>query len=115
MAVIVRAKPPAPAESPLIVSMTKKSATITLPYRKNKEPVRTFTFDRCYWSANKLDPNYASQEVVFNEVRGGVAFAGELPIVGFPGRTPPWTLLPPALLPVALQGHLVTPSRCACI
>ena len=78
VAVIVRAKPPSPADSPVIVSMTKKSATITLPYRKNKEPVRTFTFDRCYWSASKADPNYASQELVFSEVRFvAVAALGE--------------------------------------
>jgi hypothetical protein len=36
VAVIVRAKPPSPADAALIVSMTKKSTTITLPYRKNK-------------------------------------------------------------------------------
>jgi hypothetical protein len=72
--VIVRAKPPAPADSPVIVSMTKKSATITLPGRarlhRKEEDVRTFTFDRCYWSASRADPNYASQELVFSEVGG---------------------------------------------
>lgn len=68
VAVVVRAKPPTPADSPLVVSMTKKSTTITMP-NKRKVTERTFAFDRCYWSVDKGDADYASQETVFAEVR----------------------------------------------
>jgi hypothetical protein len=69
VAVVVRAKPPVPADSPLVVSMTKKSTTISMPNRKTKQPDKTFNFDRCYWSVAKSDPDFASQEDVFSEVR----------------------------------------------
>lgn len=69
VAVVVRAKPPSPADSPVVVSMTKKSTTIRMPgVRKNKTAEKTYNFDRCYWSVNKTDPDYASQDVVFAEV-----------------------------------------------
>ena len=70
VAVVVRAKPPSPADSPLVVTMTPKSTTITLAHRKTKTPEKSFNFDRCYWSVAKSDPDYASQDTVFNEVRG---------------------------------------------
>ena len=69
VAVVVRAKPPSPADSPLVVSMTKKSTTIKMPgQRKNKTAEKTYNFDRCYWSVNKADPDFASQDTVFAEV-----------------------------------------------
>lgn len=70
VAVVVRAKPPSPADSPLVVSMTKTSTTIVMPgARKHKTLEKTFNFDRCYWSVAKSDPDYASQDTVFSEVR----------------------------------------------
>lgn len=69
VAVVVRAKPPSPADSPVIVEMTKKSTTIRMPAKRDKKGAeKTFNFDRCYWSVAKSDPNYASQEDVFAEV-----------------------------------------------
>ena len=68
VAVVVRAKPPSPADSPLVVSMTKKTTTIDMP-NKRKPVEKTFAFDRCYWSVDKAHPDFASQETVFSEVR----------------------------------------------
>jgi hypothetical protein len=75
VAVVVRAKPPAPVDSPLVVSMTRKSTTISMPNRKTKQADKTFNFDRCYWSVAKSDPDFASQEDVFSEVRHSETFA----------------------------------------
>jgi hypothetical protein len=38
--------------------------------------VRTFHFDRCYWSVSPRDPNFASQDTVFREVSGAAAVEG---------------------------------------
>jgi hypothetical protein len=57
---------------------TKTTTTLTMPGRserrsgglshRKEDDVRTFTFDRCYWSVSRSDPNFASQELVFAEV-----------------------------------------------
>lgn len=35
---------------------------------KDSEDHKAFTFDKSYWSADKNDPNYASQETVYNDL-----------------------------------------------
>ncbi|KAI8341618.1 hypothetical protein EDC96DRAFT_522632 [Choanephora cucurbitarum] len=35
---------------------------------KDEEDIKAFTFDRSYWSADKNDPDYADQELVYNDL-----------------------------------------------
>lgn len=35
---------------------------------KDEEEAKAFTFDRSYWSADKNDPNYADQELVYGDL-----------------------------------------------
>jgi GTPase SAR1 family protein len=50
-------------QSKSIVEMAGKTTTIMDPAGKNKPHV--YTFDHSFWSCDKLDPHYASQEEVF--------------------------------------------------
>lgn len=34
----------------------------------DEKDVKAFTFDKSYWSADKNDPNYADQDMVYNDL-----------------------------------------------
>jgi kinesin family protein 1 len=35
---------------------------------KDSEDIKAFTFDKSYWSGDKNDPTYASQETLYNDL-----------------------------------------------
>eukprot|EP00163_Fabomonas_tropica_P017402 TRINITY_DN3091_c0_g4_i3.p1 TRINITY_DN3091_c0_g4~~TRINITY_DN3091_c0_g4_i3.p1 ORF type:complete len:1121 (-),score=354.56 TRINITY_DN3091_c0_g4_i3:115-3477(-) len=53
------------ADSRCIIDMTGESTTITNP---NTEDKRTFTFDHSYWSMDKAEARYASQDTLMNDI-----------------------------------------------
>ncbi|KAI8877974.1 kinesin-domain-containing protein [Backusella circina FSU 941] len=50
--------------------LTKKTTSTPLSrkHQQQEEDVKAFTFDRSYWSGNKLDDHYADQELVYNDL-----------------------------------------------
>jgi kinesin family protein 1 len=54
--------------------ITKKTTSTPLNTNSRKQQhqqeddVKAFTFDRSYWSGNKLDDHYADQELVYNDL-----------------------------------------------
>lgn len=55
-----------------LIRMEGNQTIITKPpdHKGNRdmEDVKAFTFDKSYWSADKNDPTYADQEMVYNDL-----------------------------------------------
>jgi kinesin family protein 1 len=53
------------------VRMSGNQTIITKPAEHNNskdEDVKAFTFDKSYWSADKNDPSFADQAMVYNDL-----------------------------------------------
>ncbi|KAI9481059.1 MAG: hypothetical protein EXX96DRAFT_482414 [Benjaminiella poitrasii] len=55
-----------------IITNPKKSSSVSHQRSKHQKEeednIKAFTFDRSYWSVDKSDPRYASQELVYNDL-----------------------------------------------
>ncbi|KAI9008854.1 hypothetical protein CLU79DRAFT_776037 [Phycomyces nitens] len=51
-----------------LVRMEGNQTIIRKPPGKEGEDIKAFTFDKSYWSADKNDPTYADQKVVYNDL-----------------------------------------------
>ena len=49
----------------VIVDMTKDQTFLKTPRNEKKAP-KSFTFDHCFWSMDKNDPKFASQDFVYS-------------------------------------------------
>ncbi|EDQ91427.1 uncharacterized protein MONBRDRAFT_15109, partial [Monosiga brevicollis MX1] len=56
----------------LIVDMKGQQTTLSNPHATGQEDIKKFTFDHSYWSYDRDDSHYATQDQVFDDLGGDV-------------------------------------------